>query len=73
MEVEIINYLKNETKEKGITINLDTNLFEEGLIDSLGFVRLVLFVEELRGSAIDANDMDISNFETIKSISNKFS
>lgn len=50
---------------------LDDNLplFEAGLIDSLGMIKLMAFIEESFGVVINPSEVVIDNFDTIDKIS----
>ena len=50
------------------TLNDDTPLRTSGLIDSLGVLRLVSFVEEKFGVEVDAYDAGVQNFDTVNLI-----
>lgn len=49
-------------------ITPDTNLFESGLLDSLGFVDLITFIEKHEGCQVDLADADPSEFAILKGI-----
>lgn len=53
-------------------IGPDTDLLEEVLIDSLEFVSFLMFVEDLRGSPIAAEDIDRESFRTLRGIRESF-
>jgi acyl carrier protein len=46
-------------------LGLDDNLLADGMIDSLGAVRLIAFIEERFGFQIPPKDLVIENFRTI--------
>lgn len=48
----------------------DTNLFEADIIDSMGLIELVVFIEAEFGIPIDQEDLKIQNFKTIRSVAN---
>ncbi len=50
------------------TLSDDTPLRTGGLIDSLGVLRLVSFVEEKFGIEVDAYDAGVQNFDTVNLI-----
>lgn len=53
----------------GEPIDADENLLADGVVDSLGMMRLVVFVEETFGISIPPEHFTIENFRTIDSIS----
>jgi len=46
-----------------------TNLMESGLLDSIGFVELIVFMEGQTGCNIDLTDVDPSEFTTVEGLS----
>ncbi len=46
-----------------------TNLMESGLLDSIGFVELIVFMEGQTGYNIDLTDVDPSEFTTVNGLS----
>ena len=46
----------------------DTSLMERGVLDSLGLMSLVAFIEETTGIRIAADEVMLENFETINAI-----
>ncbi|MGD1946201.1 MAG: acyl carrier protein [Croceivirga sp.] len=49
-------------------LTADENLLESGLIDSLGIMKLVVFIESEFEVAIPPEDMTIENFMTVNHI-----
>jgi acyl carrier protein len=49
-------------------IHDEDNLLESGMIDSLGIMRLVAFVEEKFGMKVAYEDITIDNFQSIDAI-----
>ena len=54
----------------GEQIESDENLLADGVVDSLGMMRLVAFVQEKAGTSIPPQDLTIENFRTVDAISN---
>lgn len=46
----------------------DTDLVETGMLDSLGFVDLLVYLEQEFGSEILTHDIEIDNFRSVASI-----
>ena len=67
----IIKYVKDELLEgnEGMELEADQDLLGSGLIDSLGMMNLVAFVEEQFEVSIPPGDLTIENFMTIDAIS----
>lgn len=69
MDEQILNFLsKLETENKPAALELDTDLFETGFLDSFGFVELVGFLETLTGQTVTEEDMDDPRFTTVRGI-----
>jgi acyl carrier protein len=68
----IVNWVRKNMQTNGNghgEITLDTNLMEGGLLDSIGFVGLIVFIEEEMGCNLDLTDVDPSEFSTVKGLS----
>lgn len=50
----------------------ETDIIDSRIIDSLQFVELVLFIEDLRGTALEPGDVSLDFFRTLKSIEQTF-
>ena len=51
-----------------VDIDADTNLLEEEIVDSVGIHEMVEFIEVTFDVLIDADDVNLDNFETVASI-----
>lgn len=68
---EIENRLIDYFKEKVDTVvDSDTLLLDEKVIDSMGVIELVAFLEETYKVEFMDDDLTVDNFKTIGSISN---
>jgi acyl carrier protein len=65
IESFIVNDLLQGARD---TINLDEPLVSTGVIDSLGMLRLIGFLEEEMGVAIGDGEVTPDNFETLRKI-----
>jgi acyl carrier protein len=65
--MQIRNYLEEKylSTRKGIHLNDDTMLLEEKVIDSVGVLELLLFVEETFGIEVPEEDISPDHFGTI--------
>jgi len=68
--VVLKEYIREELMN-GSNSELDEseNLLAAGIIDSLGILRLVSFVEEKFGIEVPDEDVTIDNFQSVKSMS----
>lgn len=46
----------------------DTEMFSEGILDSLASLKLVSFIEERFGVEVEAHEVDAENLDTLDSI-----
>lgn len=70
MTDKIISYIKTEiSMEPRDEIDLEEDLLGNGIIDSLGMMQLVVFLEKQFKVKIGPEDMTVENFSTISSIS----
>jgi acyl carrier protein len=62
-------YIVEEFASDGdIAIEDDTNLLEQDVIDSLGIFTLVSYIESKFGVSVDAEEVNLENFETLDRI-----
>ena len=68
---KILEFIKCEIVDGLMNIRLDyaTNLIESGVIDSMGIMKLLVFVEETFNLKVSDSDLVPENFESIDSIS----
>jgi len=65
----IIDYIVQELLAgRDSSINVDEDLLGSGLIDSMGIMRLIAFLENQFGTTIPPQDMTIENFMTVSDI-----
>lgn len=65
---QIKSYILQETFAEGEKIRDDSLIFKEGYFDSMGFVRLVSFLETEYRLKIYDTDLVEENFESINAI-----
>ena len=72
MELTIIKFIEQELANGEIEDGLETtdDLLGGGIVDSLGMMKLVSFVEETYSISVDPEDMVIENFMTVDHICN---
>lgn len=70
MEDKIIKFILTEiVKDNNYkNINHDDNLIENGIIDSLGIQKLIIFLEDNFSIDIADDDLTPENFESVKAI-----
>jgi acyl carrier protein len=68
----IVNWVRKNTHTNGnghIEITERTDLMASGLLDSIGFVELIVFIETQIGRDIDLTDVDPEEFSTVNGLS----
>lgn len=68
----IHDYVSRELLQdrRGFVLTDQTDLLTEHIIDSLGIFTLVTFLEEKFGVVIDADEVLVEHFETVKDVAN---
>jgi acyl carrier protein len=56
------------THGDGTTFSEDENLLASGLVDSIGMMRLVAFIDDVLAIKVPPEDVTIENFITLKAI-----
>ena len=65
----IIDFLEKQIVAEGkYQIDKKDNLLEDGIVDSMGMMRLVLYVEEKFNIRIPPEDMSFENFKNVEHI-----
>ena len=74
LAVSQIEQIKNFISEITFTdlekIKDDTNLFEEGIFDSLGFLSLISYLDEEFGIEVGNDELSEENFATLNALVN---
>ncbi len=74
MTKEIIAFIKNEIcSEPTIEIHAEDNLLDSGIVDSIGMMKLILFLERQYKKRVPSDEMTIDNFKTVEKIATYFS
>lgn len=73
LEARLLEFVRRDLlRHSEMTIDEDTYLFDEGLIDSLKILQLIAFVEVETGRTIPDRDVVMSNFRTVRTIARQF-
>lgn len=59
-------------KGRAVELDADTYLFDEGMVDSLGILRLIAFIEVEIGRPIADSEVVMEHFRTIRTIDRTF-
>jgi acyl carrier protein len=70
MKPKIITYIIEEISNEPVEdIDVKEDLLGSGIVDSLGMMKLVLFLEKEFQIKIRPEDMTVENFKTVQNIS----
>jgi acyl carrier protein len=56
--------------DNGFTYGDDASFLEEGIVDSLGVMELVLFIEEKFGVKVEDEELTTDNFDSVNKLAN---
>ena len=62
------NYIVENSFVKTSEFNNSALIFKEGILDSMGFLKLITFIENEFGFQVIDNDLSEENFESINAI-----
>ena len=65
---ELRSFVKEELLGGEVEVALDDNLLKDGMVDSIGMMRLVAFIEENYQVNIQPEDLTIENFQSVQII-----
>ncbi len=68
VESHLRKYIVDELLNGNMDVSTDDNLLADGMVDSLGMLRLVAHIEEWLDIKIPHSDLVIENFRTIGDI-----
>lgn len=68
MGEKIKDYINKLAEEKNIKVSNDTNLFDAGILDSLGVVNLLVYIGETLEFDLNIEELNSENFTTIDTI-----
>ncbi|MBE5946751.1 MAG: acyl carrier protein [Lachnospiraceae bacterium] len=70
MKEKISEYIYSIAESKCIKIENDSNLFDEGVLDSLGIIMLLSFLQEEFAIEFNFDDLDYNNYKSIDDVCN---
>jgi acyl carrier protein len=68
IEEALKKFVTKELLNGSLEVEAEDNLLSDGMVDSIGMLRLVSHIEELTQITIPHEDLVIENFKTIKAI-----
>lgn len=69
IQLTLINYVNDEILDGIDSVEADDGLLTDGIVDSLGMLRLVAFIEATYNCKVAPDQLTIENFRTIEVIS----
>ena len=68
MEEKVLNMLIEVTGNDDIAEEKDADLFEAGLLDSLGIIEVLLKIEEIFGLRLQPTDLEKKDMATVNNL-----
>ncbi|MBB6624121.1 D-alanine--poly(phosphoribitol) ligase subunit DltC [Clostridium gasigenes] len=68
MQDKVLDIFEEVTGTDEIREELDLDLFESGLLDSLGIIEVLLKIEEVFGIKLQPTDLERSDMATVNSL-----
>ena len=68
MEEKVLDMLIEVTGSEDIAEEKDTDLFEAGLLDSLGIIEVLLKIEEVFGLRLQPTDLEKNDMATVNNL-----
>ena len=68
----MVDWLNRRVAPEGVTIDAETPLFESGIIDSLGILRLIAWTEVAIGREIGDREVRMDRFGSVLNIADAF-
>ncbi len=68
----MVEWLNRRVAPAGVTVDSDTRLFESGVIDSLGILRLIAWTERAIGRQIGDREVRMDRFGSVRTIAESF-
>jgi acyl carrier protein len=68
IEEALKKFVTEELLNSSLEVEAEDNLLSDGMVDSIGMLRLVSYIEELMQITVPHEDLVIENFRTITAI-----
>ena len=69
---QTISWLNRRVAPAGVVVDADTRLFERGIVDSLGVLRLIAWTEKQIGRRIADREIRMDRFGSVRAIAENF-
>ena len=67
-----VDWLNRRVAPEGVTVDADTRLFDAGVVDSLGILRLIAWTERAIGRRIADREVRMDRFVSVRAIAESF-
>lgn len=71
-QIELLRKWIQEANPEVTELDDDTDIIDGRLVTSLQFVSFILYIEEVRGSAIDFDQLDVDSLRTLRAIQRNY-
>ena len=69
---QTVEWLNRRIAPEGVVVDADTRLFETGVVDSLGILRLIAWTEQQIGRRIADREIRMDRFGSVRVIAESF-
>jgi acyl carrier protein len=67
LQAELIQYIGNTlVNDPEVKVDVDSRLIDTGIVDSMGLLQLIGFLEERTGLRIPDDDVSRENFQSVR-------
>ena len=68
MKEKIINWINENTLDGNTSVSEDTDLLDGSILDSMGVISLIVFLQDECGITVDVTELNIDSFRNVNSI-----
>jgi acyl carrier protein len=73
LELALLVFVRDDLlKGKPVAVDAETYLFDDGLVDSLGILRLIAFLELQLGRSIPDSEVVMEHFRSVGAMARRF-
>ena len=71
-ETRMVEWINRTLAPPGVVVDADTPLFAQGMINSIGILKLIAWTEHETGQRIPDKSIRMDNFRTVRQIASVF-
>ncbi|MFK7888464.1 MAG: acyl carrier protein [Gammaproteobacteria bacterium] len=68
LENQLLNYIRDELLDDADDLTADDNLLADGMVDSLGMLRMMDHIEQTFGVTVPPEDFTITHFRSVEKL-----